>query len=220
MRFVARTAAFFFSIAGAAQIRHPVVQEIVGLRLQRVGADRDDRVGEFGVFVAVVELAHAHVARAVHLAVVGRAIVDADVLDLHALEIELAGRPRCSRSRRRRRHDRRPRRSGRPRPASSTTRRVTSATSHNASSQEVGVQHAVAPDQRFGQPFGLRAGDRRNTTVRADLGAARSSRARSSPRSSWSGMTHEMHVAPVLLDDVVHRRARTTPSPFGVLLLG
>ena len=56
-------------------------------------ADRHDGVGEFGVLIAVVQLAHAHVARAVHLAVVGRTIVDPDVLDLHALEIELAGRP-------------------------------------------------------------------------------------------------------------------------------
>ena len=79
--------------AGAAQVGHPVVQEIVCLRLQRVGADRDDGVGELGVLVAVVQLRHAHVAGAVHLAVVGRPVVDADVLDLHALEIELAGRP-------------------------------------------------------------------------------------------------------------------------------
>ena len=56
-------------------------------------ADRHDGVGEFRVLVAVVEFAHAHVAGAVDFAVVGRAVVDADVLDLHALEIELAGRP-------------------------------------------------------------------------------------------------------------------------------
>ena len=79
--------------AGPAHVRDPVVQEIVRLRLVGVGADGDDRVGELGVLVAVVELAHAHVARGMHLGIVGRAIVDADVLDLHRLEIELAGAP-------------------------------------------------------------------------------------------------------------------------------
>ena len=53
---------------GAAQVRDPVVQEVVGLRFQRVGADRNDGVGELGVLVAVVELAHAHVAGAVDFA--------------------------------------------------------------------------------------------------------------------------------------------------------
>ena len=70
-----------------------MVQEIIGLGFQRVRADRDDGVGEFGVFVAVVEFAHAHVARGVHLGIVGRSIVDADVLHLHGTEIELAGAP-------------------------------------------------------------------------------------------------------------------------------
>ena len=78
---------------GAAQIRHPVVEEVVGLGFERVGADRDDRVGEFGVLVAVVEFANAHVARGVDFGIVGRTIVDADVLDLHRPEIELAGAP-------------------------------------------------------------------------------------------------------------------------------
>ena len=70
-----------------------MAEEVVGLRLQRIGADGDDGVGKLGVFIAVVQLAHAHVACAVHFAVIGRAIVDPDVLDFHALEIELAGRP-------------------------------------------------------------------------------------------------------------------------------
>ena len=78
---------------GAAQVRHPVVQEIVGLRLERVGADGEDRVGELGVLVAIVELADAHVARRVDFGIVGGAIVDADVLHLHGAEIELAGAP-------------------------------------------------------------------------------------------------------------------------------
>ena len=77
----------------AAQIRHPVVQEVVGLGFERVGADGDDRVGELGVLVAVVEFADAHVAGGVDLGIVGRAVVDADVLDLHGAEIELAGAP-------------------------------------------------------------------------------------------------------------------------------
>ena len=77
----------------AAQVRDPVVEEIVGLGLERVGADRDDGVGELGVLVAVVEFAHAHVAGGVDLGIVGRTIVDADVLDLHGAEIELAGAP-------------------------------------------------------------------------------------------------------------------------------
>ena len=75
------------------KVRNPVVEEVVGLGLERIGADRDDRVGEFGVLVAIVEFADAHVAGRVNLGVVGRAIVDADVLDLHRAEIELAGAP-------------------------------------------------------------------------------------------------------------------------------
>ena len=90
---LARQLGFLLRRRGAAQVRDPVVQEVVGLGLERVGADGDDRVGQLGVFVAVVQLAHAHVAGGVDLAVVGRAVVDPDVLDLHRLEIELAGAP-------------------------------------------------------------------------------------------------------------------------------
>ena len=77
----------------AAKVRHPVVQEIVGLGLERVRADGEDRVRELGVLVAIVELADAHVARRVDLRIVGGAIVDADVLHLHRAEIELSGAP-------------------------------------------------------------------------------------------------------------------------------
>ena len=70
-----------------------MVQEVVGLGLQGVRADRDDRVGEFGVLVAIVEFANPHVAGRMHLGVVSRAIVNADVLDLHRAEIELSGAP-------------------------------------------------------------------------------------------------------------------------------
>jgi hypothetical protein len=71
----------------AAHVRDPVIEEIVGLGLQRVRADRDDCIGELRVLVAVVELAHAHVARSVHFGVVGRPVVDPDVLDLHAIAL-------------------------------------------------------------------------------------------------------------------------------------
>jgi hypothetical protein len=36
---------------GAAQIRDPVIEEVVGLCLERVGADRNNRVGQLDVFV-------------------------------------------------------------------------------------------------------------------------------------------------------------------------
>ena len=70
-----------------------MIEEVVGLGFERVGADREDGVGEFGILVAVVEFADAHVARRVDLGIVGRAIVNADVLDLHRAEIELARAP-------------------------------------------------------------------------------------------------------------------------------
>ena len=70
-----------------------MIEEIVGLRLERVGADRDNRVGKLGILVAVVQLAHAHVAGGMDFGVVGRPVVDADILDLHRAEIELAGAP-------------------------------------------------------------------------------------------------------------------------------
>ena len=58
----------FLSSRGAAQVRQPMVEEIVGLRLERVGADGNDRVGELGILVAIVQLAHAHVAGGMDLA--------------------------------------------------------------------------------------------------------------------------------------------------------
>jgi hypothetical protein len=80
-------------MGGAAQIRDPVIEEVIRLRFQRVAADGDDGVGQFGVLVAIVQLADAHVARRMHLRIIGRAIVDADVLHLHGAEIELADAP-------------------------------------------------------------------------------------------------------------------------------
>ena len=78
---------------GSAQIRNPVIEEVIGLGFERIGADGNDGVGKFGILVAIVEFAHAHVARGMNLRIVGRAIVDADVLHLHGAEIELSGAP-------------------------------------------------------------------------------------------------------------------------------
>ena len=78
---------------GAAHIRHPMVQEIVGLGFERVGPDGHDGVGKLGIFVAIVQFAHAHVAGGMDLGIVGRPVVNPDVLHLHGAEIELAGAP-------------------------------------------------------------------------------------------------------------------------------
>ena len=85
--------AFFLSIDTPRRIRHPMVQEVVGLGLQGVRSDRHDRVGEFSVLVAIVELAYSHIASRMHLGVVSRPIVNADVLDLHCAEVELSRAP-------------------------------------------------------------------------------------------------------------------------------
>ena len=61
--------------------------------LQCLLADVCHLVRELGVLVAVVQLTHAHVAGAVHLGVVGRTVVDPDVLHLHGAEVELASAP-------------------------------------------------------------------------------------------------------------------------------
>ena len=70
-----------------------MVEEIIGLGLERIGADSDNRVGEFGVLVTIIEFANSHVSSGMHLGVVSRAIVDTDVLDLHRAEIELSRAP-------------------------------------------------------------------------------------------------------------------------------
>ena len=67
-----------------------MIEEIVGLSFERIGADGDDRVGKLRILVTIVEFADAHVARCMHLGIVSRAVVDADVLDLHRAEIKLA----------------------------------------------------------------------------------------------------------------------------------
>ena len=70
-----------------------MVEEIVSLRLQRIGAHRNNSVGKFSVLIAIVQLAHAHVARSMDFGVIGWTIVNADILHLHGAEIELAGSP-------------------------------------------------------------------------------------------------------------------------------
>ena len=70
-----------------------MVQEIVGLGFERVGADRDDGVGQLGILVTVVQFAYAHVARGMNFGIVGGPVVNADILDLHGPEIELSGTP-------------------------------------------------------------------------------------------------------------------------------
>ena len=80
----APNSAFFLSTEVPRRFGNPVIEEVVGLGFERVGADRNDGVGEFGVLVAVVQFAHAHVARGMDFGIVGRTIVDADVLHLHA----------------------------------------------------------------------------------------------------------------------------------------
>ena len=77
----------------ALQIRHPVREEVVGLRLVRVAADRHDHVGQLRILVAVVELADAHLAGRVALGVVGGTVVDAHHRRLERREHELARAP-------------------------------------------------------------------------------------------------------------------------------
>ena len=84
---------FLLGHRGSAQIRNPVIEEVIGLGFERVGADGHDGVSKFSVFVAIVKFTDAHVARGVNFRIICRAIVDADVLDLHGAEIELSSAP-------------------------------------------------------------------------------------------------------------------------------
>ena len=197
----------------AAEVRHPVVQEVVGLGLERVAADGEDRVGELGVLVAVVELAHAHVARGVDLGIVGRAIVDADVLDLHRLEIELAGAPgvlvAAAGAAMVEGGDEQPVLAllvdDRDGDAGDEVERVLPARR---------LHLAVAPDHRVGEALELGVALARV----AHLGDARAAdRAEAGVHLAVRvGLDDDVHVAAVLLDDVVHRRAstrRASPPP-------
>ena len=193
----------FLAAADALQVRDPVVEEVVGLTFQRVAAPGDQRVGQFGILIGVVELADPHVAGRVHLGIVGGAVVDADILDLHRPEIELAGRPGVLVAAARaamveHRHDQivlalfgdDPRR--------------------HAGDEVIGILPArlligaIAPDQRIGEAMRLCPGDRGGVVFRHPRAARR-------PQPGIDHAVHirfhdQMHVAPVLFDDVVHRR--------------
>ncbi|KAF0137771.1 MAG: hypothetical protein FD153_1610 [Rhodospirillaceae bacterium] len=82
-----------FVYCGARQVGHPVVQEVVRLGLVGVGARTEDGVGDLGIFVAVIQLTHAHFPRGMALGVVGRTVVDADHRGLQRTEHQLAGAP-------------------------------------------------------------------------------------------------------------------------------
>ena len=58
---------FLLGHRGSAQIRNPMIEEVIGMGFERVGADGNDGVGEFSVLVAIVKFADAHVARGVNL---------------------------------------------------------------------------------------------------------------------------------------------------------
>ena len=193
-----------------------MVQEVVRLRFERVGAHGDDRVGELGVFVAIVEFAHAHVARRMDLRVVGRPIVDADVLDLHAVEVELAGGPgilvaAAGTAVVERRDDEAVFAlllDDTPRDLGDEPKRVV---------PRGRVHAAIAIDHRVGQTLRLGA---RHFGVRELALARAADRAETGIHLALViGHEHEVHVAAILLDDVVHRR-REPRLCFRGLLLG
>ena len=88
-----RELVLLFVARSAAQVRDPVIEKVIGLRLERVCTDRNDCVGKFGIFVAIVQLSDTHIACRVNLGIVCWTIVDANILDLHRAEIELSGAP-------------------------------------------------------------------------------------------------------------------------------
>ena len=200
---------------GPAQIRNPVIEEVVGLGFQRVGADRDDGVGKLGVLVAVVELAHAHVARGMDFGVVGWAIVDADILHLHGAEIELAGAPSVL--------------------VAAAGAAVIEGGDEQAVLAHV-VDHAdsdagdeiervvpacrlhlpVAPDHGIGEALQLRVALARIAHL-GDAGAAHRTETRIH-HAIFVRLDDDVHVLAVLLDDVVHR-GRVPSRGFRRLLL-
>lgn len=68
-------------------------QEVVGLRFVWIAADGDDDIGQLRVLVAVVQLAHAHLARCVALRVVRWPVMDAHEGRLQGSEHQLASAP-------------------------------------------------------------------------------------------------------------------------------
>src|SRR5487761_1112538 len=192
-----------------------MTEEVICLRLKRVGSDSEDGVREFGVLVAVVEFADPHVARRMNLRIVGGPVVNPDVLDLHALEVELARGPGIL---------------------------VTAARAAmviggdddtiltlflDDSARDLGdkpegvvprrrVEPAIAPHHRLSKALRLgprgrgegHLGDPR-TTDRPKAGIHDAVRIR---------LDYEMHVPAVLLDDVIHRRREPIRGHCALLL--
>ena len=204
-------------MAGPAQVRDPVIEKIVGLGLVGIGADGEDGVGKLGILVAVVELANAHVARGVHLGIVGRAVVDADVLDLHRLEIELARAPGIL--------------------VAAAGAAVVEGRDEEvvlaAGLLEHGDRHARDEVKRVVPGRGLHLAVAEHHRVRQTLllrrpraRVAHLRHARAADRAKAGvhlaglvGLDDDVHVLPVLLHDVVHR-GRVPGVGLGVLLLG
>ena len=200
---------------GPAQIRNPVIEEIIGLGFQRVGADGDDGVGKFGVLVTVVELAHAHVARGMDLGVVGWTIVDADILHLHGAEIELAGAPSILVAA-----------AGAAMVESGDEQAVFAHVVDDAdgdAGDEIErvvparrLHLTVPPDHGVGEPLQLRVALARIAHF-GDAGAAHRAETRIH-HALVVGLDDDVDVLAVLLDDVVHR-GRVPGGRFGRLLL-
>ena len=190
--------------AGAVpHARHHVVEEQVGLGLEGIGADQEDRVGERVVLVAVVQLADAHVAGRVHLGVVGRPVVNPAVLDLHRAEIELARAPGVLVA------------AGRAAVVEHRDVEIVLVVLVDVAGGDPGNQierivprgrlpRAVTPDHRLREPLLLGAGDVRTPVLR-HARAAHRAEARVDAAVDVR-LDHQMHVLPVLLDDVVHGR--------------
>ena len=180
-----------------------MIEEVIGLGFERVGADRNDGVGKLGVLVAIVQFAHAHVAGGVHFGIVGRTIVDANVLHLHRTEIKLAGAPGVLIA---------------AAGAAVIERRdeqtvfalIVDDGDGDARDEIERVVPArrlhlpVAPDHRIGEPLQLSVALARIAHF-GHAGAAH----RTEPGihdAILVGLDDNMHVVAVLLDDVVHRR--------------
>jgi len=185
------------------------------LGFQRVGTDHEDRVSDFVIGVAVVQFANAHVTRRVHFRVIRRAVVNARILDLHAVEVELAGGPGVL-----------------------IAAGATAVVEHGHHQFVLAVfgddfrgharhkvqcvipggrlPHTVAPDHRIFQALLLSAGHARRAVfghaATADRGQARVYHA------VGVGDDGQMHVFAILRDHVVHRRSY--PGAVGALLLG
>ena len=193
-----------------------MIEEVVGLGFERIVADRDERVGQLGVLVAIVQFADAHVAGRVDLRIVGWPVVDADVLHLHGAEIELSGAPGVLVA------------AGRAAMVEDGDEEPVLALVLDDGRRDAGdevervvprgrLHLAVAPDHRIGEALLLRAARGR---------IAQFTHARAAHRAEAGihlaidiRLDDDVHVLAVLLDDVVHRR-RIPGGRLGRLLLG